>query len=67
MWVSLDQGSCHVKCIHNHDNTVIYHSVDLFCEPNPCENGGECCEDFGVCVCPCAFEGPMCETGNYYY
>ena len=39
---------------------------ELFCEPNPCLNGGECKEKEGgyKCRCQSGFTGDNCEEGE---
>lgn len=36
------------------------------CESQPCLNGGECVDKVAnfTCICPAAFTGPLCETGD---
>jgi Notch-like protein len=38
------------------------------CDPNPCENGGECDDEVGgyICECPEGFSGDDCETDIDY-
>lgn len=43
------------------------HSPDINeCESQPCLNGGECIDQVAnfTCVCPAAFTGTLCETGD---
>ena len=50
--------------------TSIYliHYTELFCVSDPCMNGATCQEDGGgtgfICVCPDAFTGTNCQTGE---
>lgn len=37
------------------------------CEPQPCLGGGECVDQVAnfTCVCPAAFTGELCQTGDF--
>lgn len=54
------------KC--NADELTFVHPSDMNeCESQPCLNEGECMDLVAnfTCVCPAAFTGTLCETGDF--
>lgn len=53
------------KAIKNDFFFYVIINLDLFCNPNPCANGGTCNETPKTCSCTPGFTGPTCLTGMF--
>lgn len=60
-----DEGSYSCRCTNDSvgDGYFCKAAADAACDPNPCENGGECVETPSsfLCLCPLGTSGELCD------